>query len=117
MSNDLADDQVKLVSYAIVFTKPSRERVMPGGEGSRVITDNMTDEQFAAMIIAEYMKPEESGKRSRYYEVTQDPADAKYLKVYYGVRKRRPKEPPNTERRQSEALEKLRDRLAARKSC
>jgi hypothetical protein len=112
MTDNLADDQVKLVSYAIVFTKPGAERVMPGGEGSVVVTDSLTEAQFVAMIIARYMQLKKDAHTFQHAEVIASKADLKYLKVYYGVPKRWPREPLNLDRREAEALEGLGARLA-----
>ena|SRR5687768_4260188 len=114
MSDNLADDQIKLVSYAIVFTKPGRECVMPGGEGSLVVTESLTEDQFVAMVIASYMQKagDAKGDPPKHTEMIRSKADLKYLKVYYGVPKRWPREPLHLDRRQAEALEELGERLA-----
>jgi len=107
MSDNLADDQIKLVAYAIVFTKPGKEQVMPFGEGSTVVTSSLTSDQFVAMTIATYMQLKDDKGKERWREVITSRADMKYLKVYFAVPTRWPKEPRNHGLRQAEALERL----------
>jgi hypothetical protein len=107
MGDDLADDQIKLVAYTIVFTKPGQEKVMPSGQGSIVVTDSMTPEQFVAMTIATYMQLKDDEKKEHWREVFKSRADMKYLKVYFAVPTRWPKERPDFTQRQLEALERV----------
>lgn len=108
----LADDQIKLVAYTIVFVKPGQEQIMPGGEGTMIVTDNLTDEQFAAWIIAQYMQL--PAAKAKYGDVVRSAADAKYLRVHYAVPRRWPKERFLVETRQSDALERVWERFDQR---
>jgi hypothetical protein len=112
MLTNLADDQIKLVAYTIVCTKPTKERIMPGGQGSLVITDNLTEDQFVAYVIARYLRPEK-GSPPDVGDVFDKQTDWKYLRVHYVVSARWPKEPLNADQRQAEALEEIRDLFPA----
>jgi hypothetical protein len=110
MLKNLADDHLKLVAYTIVFAKPPDERILPGGQGSILVNDSITEEQLVARLIAEYLQPEdrEPPKLDAYFK---SPDDRKYLKVHYVVSTRWPREPLDADARQSEALEAIRDRI------
>lgn len=114
MLKNLADDHLKLVAYTIVFAKPGRERIMPGGQGSIVIDDNLTEQQFIAMLIARYLLPKDADPPDL-DGIFETPRDRRYLKVHYVVSARWPKEPLEADARQSEALEAIRDRIAGAK--
>jgi hypothetical protein len=69
MSNqakNLNDDMVKLVAYSIVSIRREDERVLDGGEGTVLIIEPMTEENFTAYIIGHYLQQ----------EVTNDKEDA-----------------------------------------
>ena len=81
MNDTLENDQIKYVSYAIVFTKPKCEQVMPRGEGSLVLTESLNDIQFVAACIAKYVS--DNQRKDDYNRLIQSPADARYLRVYF----------------------------------
>ena len=63
---NLNDDMVKLVAYSIVSIRRQDERVLNGGEGTVLIVEPMTEENFTAYIIGHYLQQ----------EVTNDKEDA-----------------------------------------
>src|SRR5437660_745042 len=87
--NSLADDMVKLVAYTIVSLKRGAERVMKGGEGTVIVTDNMTGKAFVSWILAKYLQEEVNVpgplpvKKARADILS--PGELKYLRVYYVV--------------------------------
>jgi len=118
---NLNDDTVKLIAYSIVSLKRDRECVMPEGEGSVIVTDDMTAETFTSWIIAKYIQ-----KRTREVEaqVKKEPdvrrkseireavekeltENHKYLRVYYVVSNRWPREPAEFEEREIARLEEI----------
>ena len=102
---NLEDDCVKLVAYTIVSLKRDKEKIMEEGEGSEIVTERMTSKAFTAWIIAKYLQntkiPEEKLK-----------PHLKYLRVYYVVSHRWPRQPMEFEERQMDALEKIRNKMA-----
>lgn len=111
MLKNLADEQLKLVAYTIVFAKPGRKgRIMPGGQGQILIDESLTEQQFIARLLASYLQPED-GDAPNLDGIFETPRDRQYLKVHYVVSTRWPKEPLEADARQSEALEVIRDRL------
>jgi hypothetical protein len=116
MADALANDDVKYVPYAIVFTKPGYERVMPCGEGSMVLTETFRDTEFIAGLLAKYTreilkKDDKDQCKVDYRSVLMDPADAKYLQVYFVNPASWPREPLRKNERQARALEQLRNLL------
>ena len=65
-AKNLNDDMVKLVAYSIVSIRRQDERVLNGGEGTVLIVEPMTEENFTAYIIGHYLQQ----------EVTNDKEDA-----------------------------------------
>jgi len=118
---NLEDDMVKLVAYTIVCLRRDKERIMDGGQDSVIVTDNMTGEAFTSMIIAKYLQEEvddpndDTGKKkiSRIEWIKLKPEweldDLRYLRVYYVVSHRWPREPLDFEERQIDWLQKIRD--------
>ena len=118
MADSLANDDVKYVSYAIVFTKPGRECVMPCGEGSMVLTESYDDTAFIAAALAKYVgeirgKADTDTCKTDYQKILKDPTDARYLQVYFVNPATWPREPVRKDERQANALELLRNRLRA----
>jgi hypothetical protein len=120
--DSLDDEMVKLVAYTIVSLKPDHEEVMDGGEGTEIVTSRMSGEAFASFVLAKYMQKEVASPKNK--DVKQprsktfsdadrnDPnqfsdADLKYLRVYFVVSKRWPREPRRLEERKVEALRKI----------
>jgi hypothetical protein len=115
----LNDDTVKLVAYAIVSIKRDRERVMPEGEGTIIVTDPMSGRAFTSWIIASYAqarraKAEKEADPGRSKQLQKDlerdlRVEGKYLRVYYVVSHRWTREPLEFEERQVTVLEQIRD--------
>ena len=121
---NLQDDMVKLVAYSIVSLKRGEEKIMDGGEGSIIVTDNMTKKAFTTMLIAQYFQKkvddpkDPAGKRKipRIELLQQDSkwksGDLKYLRVYYVVSTRWPREPLKFEQNQVKVLREIRDEIS-----
>lgn len=63
MSTDfqnLNDNMVKLVAYAIVSVRRGHERILDGGEGTLLVTGKMTADSFTSFIIGRYLQQEVS---------------------------------------------------------
>jgi hypothetical protein len=115
----LADNTVKLVAYTIVSVKRDREQVMEGGEASVIVTDNMTGDAFRAWVLAKYLQ-EETEVPSKEYPLQMEmqprglqltKEDLKYLRVYYVVSNRWPREPAKFEERETEVLRQIGERM------
>ncbi len=109
----LDDEAVKLVAYTIVSVKRGAEDVMKGNlaEGSLIVTERMSGETFATWMIGRYLQqadPEDPKKQIR--ETIGD--DLKYLRIYFVVSTRWPREPLKFEEHEIEALQKIREELA-----
>jgi hypothetical protein len=110
----LDDEMVKLVAYTIVSLLRDKEIIMPEGKDQILVIDSMTEEQFVAQIIAHYTE-------SKAY--LPDPVtgiglseeefleNRRYLRVYYVVSQRWPREPMKFEERQIRTLEEIKDRM------
>jgi hypothetical protein len=109
MADSLADDDLKLVAYTIVFAKRGGEAVMPRGSDSIVVTDNLTERQFVAQVIADYTK--RNGGTREFRELIARTSDLRYLKVHYVVSRRWPREPAEDVSRQTDALEQMAEAL------
>lgn len=114
---DLQDDSVKLVAYSIVSLKRGRERILEGGEGSVIVTDNMTGKAFTSWILAKYMQqkiddPAQPGRKIRRGDPRLLPRDElKHLRVYFVVSTRWPREPLDFEQKQVRVLREIRDEM------
>lgn len=104
--DDLHGDDVKLVSYKVVFTKPGHERVMDSGE--ELISYNTSRAEFSGLKLAKAMN------RS---DIEHD--DHKFIKVHVNVLRRYAKEHEDWDRRkvdlwerQVEVLESMKRQLA-----
>ncbi len=111
MADSLADDDLKLVAYTIVFAKRGREAIMPRGSDSMLVTDNVDEQQFVARLIADYTK--RNNATPEYRELIRRSTDLKHLRIHYVVSRRWPRERPEDERRQAEALEQIVEALTA----
>ena len=115
--NDLQDDSVKLVAYTIVSLKRGRERILDGGQDSVIVTDSMTGKAFMSWILAKYMQqkvddPAQPGKKIRRGDQRLLPRDElKYLRVYFVVSTRWPREPLEFEQEQVSVLREIRDEM------
>jgi hypothetical protein len=113
--NDLQDDSVKLVAYTIVSLKRGRERILDGGQDSVIVTDSMTGKAFMSWILAKYMQqkvddPAQPGRKIRRGDLLPR-VELKYLRVYYVVSTRWPREPLEFEQKQVEVLQEIRDEI------
>ena len=115
MDKDLQDDDLKLVRYKILFVKRDYETAFP--EMEEMVSDNISGETFASWKIAEFIQKlgkgevKTSGKMSGYWlgkhtdQYTDKQTDAvfyilrsldeddkKFLRVYYEVLQRFPRE-------------------------
>jgi hypothetical protein len=124
---DLRDDMLKLVRYKILFVRREYEAAFP--EQEDLIEDNMDSTSFAAWKVAEFIQELHRGDtavprrwRDRKYpgdahtnakgNLTSLPEqDKKYLRVYYEVLDRYPREKFKHEEQQIRVLEEIRDSL------
>ena len=101
MSKDLHDDMLKLVRFKVLFVKRESERVLK--EGDELVADNLDSTAYTAWKIAEL---EKSGELKDIPD-----KDRKYLRVYYEVLDRYPREKFKYEEDQIEVLKEIRDKL------
>jgi hypothetical protein len=136
MDSDLRDDMLKLVRYKVLFVKREYEYAFP--EQEDLVSENMDGAAFAAWKVAEFIQGLARGEtrvpdKWRKYqggkyvrdvqhngvktlvlrELPHD--DKKYLRVYYQVLDRYPREKFKYEERQIEVLEEIRDGLPRKK--
>ena len=109
------DDTVTLIAYAIVSIKRGEEKIMDGGQGSVIVTEKMSDRDFALWIVAKYMQeevtaPDEPTKKKRRGDLIKR-EDLQYLRVYYVVSNRWPREPLEFEEKEVAALQGIRDAM------
>jgi hypothetical protein len=124
MDKDLRDDMLKLVKYKVLFVKREYEHAFR--EQEDLVSENMDGQAFTAWKVAEFIQslaerctkvPAHWGKT--YPEGFRDgdvltglPAEDKmYLRVYYEVMDRYPREKFEYEERQIEVLEEIRNGL------
>jgi hypothetical protein len=126
---DLHDDMLKLVRYKILFVKREYEVAFP--EKEDLVSENMDGTAFAAWKVAEFIQqlannstdlPSKWGNkypsedRDKYVRDGKLRAfpdeDKKYLRVYYEVLERYPREKFKYEEQQIRVLEEIRDKLA-----
>jgi len=111
----LEDDTVKLVAYTIVSLQRGQERIMDGGQGSVIVTDSMTGNAFIQWIIGKYMQEEvdvpchPKPKQRRAELIKRE--ELQYLRVYYVVSNRWPREPLKFEQNQVKVLREIRDEM------
>lgn len=110
---NLNDEMVKLVAYTIVSLKPDDERVMDGGEGTIIVARNMSGDDFASWMLGRYLQQAvdtydpgaEPVTKPRSSLIPRD--ELKYLRVYFVVSTRWPREPRRFEERQIEVLNEI----------
>jgi hypothetical protein len=110
----LDDEMVKLVAYTIVSLLRDKEIIMPKGKDQVLVVDSMTPEQFVAQIIAHYTESKDYlpdpvtniGLSEEQFRENQ-----RYLRVYYVVSQRWPREPMKFEERQIRTLEEIKDSM------
>ena len=129
---DLHDDMLKLVRYKILFVKRDFEYAFP--EQEELVADNMDGAGYTAWKVAEFIQnlgktpipdkwldkkyPRDASKdvpanppKSHPTIDRLDEEDKKYLRVYYEVLDRYPRERFKYEERQIEVLEQIRDKM------
>jgi len=128
MDKDLHDDMLKLVRYKILFVKREHEHAFP--EREDLVSDNMDGSAFTAWKTAEFIQQLKRGEtriptkwKDKGYpkdehrhngNLTGLPdEDKKYLRVYYEVLERYPREKFKYEEQQIRVLEEIRDKLPA----
>ncbi len=123
------DNTVTLIAYTIVSVKRGDEKIMDGGEGSVIVTEKMSDADFASWILAKYMQeevdppaspmekkkekvdaPGHPAKKTRRAELIKR-EELQYLRVYYVVSNRWPREPLEFEQKEVTALQEIRDAI------
>lgn len=124
MDKDLRDDMLKLVKYKVLFVKREYEHAFR--EQEDLVSENMDGQSFTAWKVAEFIQslakrdtkvPARWGKA--YPEGFRDgevltglpDEDKMYLRIYYEVMDRYPREKFEYEERQIEVLEEIRDGL------
>lgn len=111
VGGQLRDSEVKLIGYFIVSVRPGRERLLPKGTDTIVITDNMSDEAFTGYVVARYFQSVGFRELSL-DERTDVEADRRYLRVHFNVVRRWPREPRKYDERQIAVLEEIGRELA-----
>jgi DNA-binding MarR family transcriptional regulator len=124
---NLRDDMLKLVQYKILFLKRDYEHAFP--EQEELITDNIDEAGYTAWKIAAFIQQLREQRHTPVPEnwkqyPPHDPRcregntlvgfpedDKKYLRVYYTVLKRWPREAFNFEEKQIEVLKQIRYKL------
>lgn len=111
---NLEDDTVKLVAYTIVSLKRDQERIMEGGQESVIVTDSMKGDAFASWILAKYLQEEVTTPDGTVVSrgALIDPDELRYLRVYYVVSNRWPREPAEFEERQIEVLQGIQNAIS-----
>lgn len=126
MDKDLQDDLLKLVRYKILFVRREFEVAFP--EQEDIVSDNMDGDAFSAWKVAEFIQDLPDGEvriPAKWLEQQYPPAefrkgnsliglpheDKKYLRVYYEVLERYPREKFKYEEQQIRVLEEIRDKV------
>jgi hypothetical protein len=129
VNKDLHDDMLKLVRYKILFVKREYEHAFR--EQEDLVSDNMDGSAFAAWKVAEFIQdlqkkqetkvpkkwkdknyPEGSDYSTKdEYLIGLPEGDKKYLRVYYEVLERYPREKFKYEEQQIRVLEQIRDKM------
>jgi hypothetical protein len=131
---DLHDDMLKLIRYKILFVKRDYEHAFP--EEEELVSENTDAAGYTAWKVAEFIQrlgqhrtiipdkwkeyPDDKDDQGRlkYRDgkiLTGLPEDdKKYLRIYYEVLERYPRERFKYEERQIEVLEQIRDKITPR---
>ncbi|PYP90380.1 MAG: hypothetical protein DMG65_11735 [Candidatus Angelobacter sp. Gp1-AA117] len=139
LDKNLRDDMLKLVRYKILFVKREYEHAFP--EQEDLVYDNMDGNAFTAWKVAEFIQElakvkDETTAEGRAavgirlphkwkhypgekytfqgYLTGFPPEDKKYLRVFYQVLERYPREKFRHDERQIEVLEEIRDKIGAK---
>jgi hypothetical protein len=126
MNKDLHDDMLKLVRYKVLFVKREYEHAFP--EHEDLVPDNMDGSAFTAWKIAEFIQELGRGETllPTRWQVKGYPApefvangkligfkedDKKYLRIFFEVLERYPRQKFKYEEQQIRVLEEIRDKL------
>jgi hypothetical protein len=131
LDKDLHDDMLKLVRYKVLFVRREYEVAFP--EKEDLVSDNMDGSAFTAWKIAEFIQDLAKNQTpvpgkwadKNYPKDFVEPADdfehghltgiphedKKYLRVYYEVLERYPREKFKYEEQQIKVLEEIRDEM------
>jgi hypothetical protein len=104
MNKDLHDDMLKLVRFKVLFVKREYEEVL--AKGDELVSDSMDSTAFTAWKIAQMQS------EGRLKDI--DDKDKKYLRVYYEVLDRYPRERFKYEEEQIDVLKQIRDKLSGK---
>ena len=127
LDKDLRDDLLKLVRYKILFVRREYEVAFP--EQEDIVSDNMDGDAFSAWKVAEFIQDLHRGEtpvpirweeqnyptpefRKNGYLTGIPHEDKKYLRVYFQVLERFPREKFKYEEQQIRVLEEIRDKVA-----
>lgn len=100
---------VKLIGYNIVSLEYGNEQVVKQGEGTMIVVERMSREQFVNYAIAKWL--DEVGKlpeKDRKQALKLDPST---LDVHFVVVRRWPRRNPKFDERRNEALDQVRQAL------
>ncbi len=103
---------VKLVAYTIVSVRRNHERVMPRGEGTLIVAEDLSEDRFIAFIVSRYLGSSEYAGLPDEQKLQGE--DRKCLRVHYTVTHRWPKEPLRHAERQIRILTEIRDHISVR---
>ena len=129
MDKALNDDSLKLVRYKILFVKRDYEYAFP--EQEALVWDNLDATAFTSWKIAEFIQSlgrakttspwrnypsEDKGLRKDGMLLGFPEDDKKYLRVYYEVLERYPREKFKHDEDEVKVLKEIRDAIAAERS-
>jgi len=106
MDKNLRDDTLKLVRYKLLFVKREHEKAFP--EQEDLVYDNLDEAAFTAWKVAEFIQNHPN-------LVAEE--DKKYLRVYYEVLQRFPREKFKYEEDQIRVLRQISDKLSTRSAA
>jgi hypothetical protein len=130
MDRDLRDDMLKLVRYKVLFVKREYEHAFR--EQEDLVSENMDGSAFTAWKVAEFIQglaakktnvPTKWGKtypegyRTGDVLIGLPDEDKKYLRVYFEVMDRYPREKFKYEEEQISVLEDIRDELKKKRAA
>jgi hypothetical protein len=125
MDTDMRDDMLKLIRYKVLFVKREYEHAFP--EQEDLVSENMDGPAFTAWKVAEFIQglaarkttvPAKWGKtypegyRQGDVLIGLPDEDKKYLRVYFEVMDRYPREKFKFEEGQISVLEGIREELS-----
>ena len=105
---NLNDDMVKLVEYSILSVQRGHEGEKERGQ--KIVTDRLTEDAFVTWVIADYLE----GDNGNGHEIPS--GQRKYLRVYYNVLQRWPREELHYEQEQLAVLRDINESIKESKS-